>query len=88
MISKTEEDNTMKKLTTKESTKAKKQYKKDLDSCKSINELQWVYTDFAADQTLTCDDLFELIRDCKEKKAVFAAKGDRYTRAMKPECRK
>ena len=43
----------MKRLTTKESTRAKNVYRKDLDTCKNINELQWLYTDFAADQTLT-----------------------------------
>ena len=88
MVNKTEEENTMKKLTTKESTKAKKQYRIDLDSCKNVNELQWIYTDFAKDMTLTCDDLFELIRYFKEKKAGFIANGDRYSRAVRPECRK
>ena len=78
----------MKKLTTKESTKAKTQYRNDLDSCRNLNELQWIYTDFAKDMALTCDDLFELIRHFKEKKAEFAACGDRYSRAVRPECRK
>ena len=87
MVNKTEEENTMKKLTTKESTKAKNRYRKDLDTCKSINELQWIYTDFASDMTLTCDDLFELIRHYKVLKAQFLAKGDRYTRATRPACR-
>lgn len=77
----------MKRLTTKESTKAKNGYRKDLDTCRNINELQWIYTDFAADQTLTCDDLYELIRYFKTKKAGFLAKGDRYTRATRPDCR-
>ena len=88
MVNKTEEENTMKKLTTKESTKEKKQYRTDLDSCRNLNELQWIYTDFAKDMTLTCDDLFELIRHFDVLKTQFLADGDRYSRAVRPECRK
>ena len=75
-------------MTTRTSTRAKKTYTKDLEACRNINELVWIYTDFAKDSTLTCDDLYELIRDCKAKRAAFEKAGDRYSRATRPACRK
>ncbi len=78
----------MKKLTTKESTKAKKGYKKDLEACNNINELQWIYIDFADDMTLTCDDLLELMRYFDVLKAQFIVKGDRYSGARRPAFRR
>ena len=63
-------------------------YKKDLESCKNVNELIWIYADFAQDMGLTCDDLYILIDDCRMKRAAFEMKGDRFTRATRPECRR
>ena len=75
-------------MTNRKSTKLRKAYTKDLESCKNVNELVWIYTDFAQDMELTCDDLGILIDDCRAKRAAFEKKGDRFSRATRPECRR
>ena len=71
-----------------QSKKAKRAYEKDLESCKNINELVWIYTDIAQDRNLDCTDLFSLIDSYKAKRAGFEKQGDKYSRATRPECRK
>ena len=75
-------------MTNRKSSKLRKAYTKDLESCRNVNELVWIYTDFAQDIELTGDDLGILIADCRSKRAAFEKKGDRFTRATRPECRK
>lgn len=75
-------------MTTRTSTKLTKSYEKDLESCRSINELVWIYTDFSEDQNLTCDDLNKLIRAYRTMRTAFEKKGDTFRRATRPECRK
>ena len=75
-------------MTNRTSTKLQKAYMKDLESCKTIGELLWIYADFAQDMRLTCDDLDELIRDYCMKRATFEMRGDRPSRATRPACRR
>lgn len=74
-------------MTTKASTKMKKTYRKEIEKATSINELVWIDTDYKQNMSLTCDDLFELIRMSREKRAAFEKEGQRYTRATKPAWR-
>ena len=76
-----------KNMTTKASTKIKRTYRKEIEKATTINELVWIDTDYKQDMSLTCDDLFELIRMSKEKRAAFEKEGQRYTRATKPAWR-
>lgn len=75
-------------MTTRKSTNLKKAYEKDLETCRNINELVWIYTDFSKDENLTCDDLLSLVRNSNGKRSVFEKKGDRFRRAARPECRR
>lgn len=75
-------------MTTKTSTKIKKGFEKDLEACKNINELVWIYTEMAQNQSLTCDDLYSLIRNYKVKRTAFEQAGDKYSRATRPGFRK
>ena len=75
-------------MTTKTSTKVRKGFEKELAVCKNINELVWIYTDMAQNQSITCDDLYSLIRDYKARRTAFEKAGDKYSRATRPEFRK
>lgn len=78
----------MKKYTTKESTKLKKAYKKDLESCKNMNELAWIKADICEDKNLTIDDQWDLFKEYDILKANFLIAGDTFRRATRPTCRK
>ena len=74
-------------MTTKTSTRQKRAYRKEIEKATTINELVFIETDYKQDMKLTCDDLFELIRMSKEKRAAFEKEGQKYTRATKPAWR-
>lgn len=77
----------MKRYTTKESTKIKKYFEKEIKRATTIDELVWIDTEYKPNTALTCDDLLALCRMSSDKQHDLKVAGQKYTRARKPAWR-
>ena len=62
-------------------------FKIEIRKATTINELVWIDTEYKQDTRLTCDDLLDLCRTSREKRAALESQGQKYTRATKPAWR-
>ena len=74
-------------MTTKTSTKIRKNFENEIARATTINELVYIETEFKPEERLTCDDLLALCRTSRAKREAFKEEGQKYTRAEKPTWR-